>query len=385
MKTSLLALLLIFLAFLACSKTETYTISNNNGIEQIENNGIPNKPDMNVELKEILSIQGFREDLDSKEDEFYIVKDLEVLPDGSMLLYDGGSSQVYKYSVEGALEMKFSGKGNGPGEVRSPNYDIFLFKDKFGLSETSTFHLFDFDCNFIERYQVEYNSYIYCIEVLNSGEFLSIETSADRRKDGSFLLDKIHKYNSEFERLGTIDDEVRLNFLDMSTDVEGSYINEFTVAVGDNVIYVAKRSKEEYTIDCYDFTLNKIKTITCNLVSTNYSSEELSYIEENFVGEYAHPDYWKDIFDTKLSFNSLHYDSSHDYLIVENSPNLNTKTISFDIFQNGIYLNSFELPIEFDDYHPMPEYFNLVINNGKLYHYSDSLNRVTVFEIIYKR
>jgi len=210
---------------------------------------------------------------------------------------------------------------------------------------------------------------------------LGLDVRGDDRFNDGFFIKDIALCDSTFTPIKVLPETIELAVKDRKKDVDNSFITKFTLVASENLIYVYNRSKWEYRIDCYDLELNKTKTILMPTDPIKYSQNELEFIEENFVGSYVSEKYWKEIFDTKLCLNYLHFDKTNNLLIAEKVANLDSNSVSFDVFRDGVYLNSFEYKIDPEDYHPMNQDFMFKVQDGRFYAYSETNNRVKVFEI----
>lgn len=380
-------LLVVVFILLSCSREETFTITTENGIKIINNSGLLNKPDKIVELEELFTIQGYDDSLNPNNISFYCVTSLQVANDGTLFLFDDLSGKCFKYSTEGELLLDFAGKGNGPGEITKCNNNmLFVVNENIIITDYLFLKYYDLNGKYVT--QSHESGLVQFMAELDQNDYMKVcrkmESRGENVQNEYFIIDDIIKYNSSSEELTSLDQKIETSFKEYKeSDVSNSFINEFTLAKSNNQLFITRRSKQEYSIDCYDFNFQKLMTIVKYFSGEAYSSAEMDFINENFVGDYISEEKFEDIFDTELSINYLHYDDANDLLLVERPPSLFTQSVTFDIFKTGIFLNSFDVPISEEDYNPMNQEFMFHVHDGRFYHYSDEENKLTIYKLKY--
>lgn len=68
------------------------------------------------------------------------ISDVEVLPDGSLLIADRESASVLHVTPDGALITGFGGRGEGPGEFQAPVDIALLPNDEYVVLDAERFH-----------------------------------------------------------------------------------------------------------------------------------------------------------------------------------------------------------------------------------------------------
>ena len=89
--------------------------------------------------------------------------------------------------------------------------------------------------------------------------------------------------------------------------------------------------------------------------------------------------------DYKLAISNLYYDSASGHLFVERPQELATHSVKFDVFKEGVYINSFNFTVNEDIFIPlaMGLGFNFDISGSKLYYYNNVENKVSIYQLVF--
>ncbi|MDD3050433.1 MAG: hypothetical protein PHR06_04740 [Candidatus Cloacimonetes bacterium] len=384
----ILSLLSLLIGLVSCQKKQTYAVIEDNGFKTIKNSGIPYNPDLKVELKELFTIQGYDDKINPDTTSFYFISSLQVASDGSIYIFDKISSKILKYSEAGEYLFSFVGKGLGPGEIEHDFSKFYIINDKIIVADLKKHHYFSMNGEYIEtRFRENIKRSEKMLQLKNK-EYLEIESIVDftpNETDFSkiYFVSNIKRKNSVFETIAALNNVCKFSASDLlDRDLGTGYLLKITITNNENEIFVANRLKEKYKIDCYDFDFNKTKTMEMRNRIQEYSQKEMEIIEQEHDG--YDEEKLKKVFDKKYIINYLHYDNKNNYLIAERAPDLGSLSVRFDVFNSDfVFIAALNVPIKQDDYNPIDFNFTFRIQNGMLYHYEMTENRINVYRIKY--
>ncbi len=388
-KRAFLSILWISIIFICnCSKNNTCRITTDgNGVKHYINSGKPAVKKFNVKFKHIGTIKGYDESVNPDTNSFYSMKQIVFDDRGSIYVSDNSTLSIKKYDSEGNFLRSFVKPGNGPGEVDGDIGKIYVVQDTFYIALFNRVMKFTLDGEFIKTDQFT-GLYLPVAAQLNDSllyvSALDIDKRGEDRLKDNYLIDNcmLTDLNLNVKDSLFSGERTFLEVFEKDTD-QGFFAGKIST-FSSSEVFLAKRSFDSYTIDCFDFNGNLKSIIEFPVRPAEYSEKEKAYIEENY-GYIAHNDAGKleTMTERKVQIASLHYDKENDYLWVERVMNLDALTTEFNVFKHGKYIGSFYYEIYEEAFEPLRNYSWFNINDGKLYFYDKTKNVIKIFEIEY--
>ncbi len=389
-KRALMSILWLTILILCnCSKDDTCrVIVDNNGVKHYLNTGIPTDKKFNVKLNKVGEIKGYDESNNPDTTSFYNVKQIIFDDMGSTYVSDNSTLSIKKFDSEGNMLTSFVKSGNGPGEVDGDIGHIYVVQDTFYLSLFYGVMKFTLDGEFVKTDQVT-GLYIPVATCLNDSllyvSALDLDKRGDDRLKDNYLIDKCMITDKNLNVRDTLfcGERTFLEVFEKDTD-QGFFAGKIST-FSSSEVFLAKRSFNNYEIDCFNFNGSLKSVIEFPASFSEYSESEKNYIKTNY-GYIAHNDTGKlnTMTESKVQIASLHYDKVNDYLWVEKVMNLDDQTTEFDIFKSGKYIGSFTYGMTVESFEPLRNKSWFMINAGKLYFYDKTENAIDIYEIGYQ-
>lgn len=385
MLRKLLLCLILGLLLNSCAKERTYEISNENGVEVVRNTGKANNEKLTVDLELISTIRGYDEIENPDTLSFFNVHSLVFDNSDNIYFFDQFTYKILKYDQEGKLLLSFGERGAGPGQIMAPISIISLTDSTIVVSDWGKNHYFDSDGKFIRT--VVNNSRSIPTYRLNIGNDEHIEVLKEIKIEGKSYM------NTELVVKSIADGDDERKALDAGVKYEqqegrGKYVGMHTITHSKDKLFVSIMDFNKYQIEVYDFDFNQLQEIKMNYTLRKFSVEENKKLMEpiqniDFSNSFLQRGYYDDLYSNKLALFNLHYDESQDLVIVENQGDVENLTVTFDIFKDGVYLNSFTIPIDWEDISVTSLKKSIYFKNGKMYSYKSGNNSIEIYKITY--
>ncbi|MDA3884491.1 MAG: hypothetical protein PF638_02750 [Candidatus Delongbacteria bacterium] len=312
-------IILLFIAtimIISCTKKDT-------GIKTYFNNSTPANPDFNIEIVEQDTLQN-----DSTRMFFDMPWDAVEDTDGNIFILSLFNGKIVKYDNSFNYITDFGGKGNGPGELSSPQ-SMFVYKDTLFVTDSGTKKI---------------SKYITDGHFVNS-TFAPILSKSHTftRKNNYFISQSIDFYEKENVMVGrsnlTLIDN-RLNLI--KNIVYGAETEDFiffksriSYAMTDNNIYVAENRTDRYKINIFDYSGKKT-----GIINKDYAMIPFEYKKE----------IWSKFFGSKYKriISNLYTDYNDNIWVMKaqkDAPDADgyRVTLKFDVFKNGEFINEVTL------------------------------------------
>lgn len=330
-----IVLVLMILLFVSCSKKNNFEVVVKDGISTVINNGSPSDSSFHYTIRSIGLISSndslqFRNIVDLKEDE-----------NGDVFISDYRSSKISKFSKDLNYLFSFGSRGKGPGEY--PFLEgISIAKDTVYVADGMSLKLVKFstDGNYISDKYFNIDSQ-FPFTIVNTGDInisQMIYVATDTK--GNEIYHKgLNLFDKSLNFIKKSDDMVIFNTNSaMSKPVYNSDDEMFNFCADSNLIYVAKNSSDEYSVDVYDQNLSIVNRITKRFPKVEMSADIIAKnkltAQENdcrFEGKY-----FKSIYDIKIDkFNRLWVAT----------PKNRDGILIYDIYDKGIFINTCNIKI----------------------------------------
>jgi len=325
--------LTVLLCLFSCSKNETYQKKNINGVEATFNKNIPADKNFKIDLKDEVLLDLSKKDTINSN--FVVSRMSDVILDKVSNIYvlDDRKSKIFKFDSTGKFNKEFGNKGSGPGEfINTYPGKIAILNDTLYVSSRDHQKVvkFDLDGNYVGEKRFD-----------NQRKFPRMFKGTGKYICGSiftFIKDielerELGLFDSNFDLISTFYKDIynmRERNLSLPEDV--------SLAVSStNDVYVPEYSTDSYKINVFDMKGIKKGIIQKNYKAVPYLLKELDDLKDLY-GKYQMNIVGK----MKNSIEYIQLDK-FDRLWVLTAISGKSNTSTFDVFKDGIFLNSVEL------------------------------------------
>ncbi len=363
-------ILIVAITFLSCSrKTLSYEISNIDGRKVITNTGEPAKPDLKVELKPVLEIQGYTEE-HPDETTFFRMTDIS-FNDNKYYVWNAHDLKLYIFDNKGKLLKSKCFKGSGPGEfeeyavIHVSEY-IYLF-DNLGkiVIIDKNLELVKSTMDFTRLGQIENQIYNNCGDdsIFIMGEKLIVSDN------GLKTQYTVKKLNGELEDSGILKLELEAYQLMLS----GEYFKKMTV-INDNELIIGISNNYEPSFDVYDKLLNFKYTFKRQGFIPGRSREEQKIIVD-INGEESVKE--NPLWFEKRVWRTIGFIDKYN-LFVSVSRSYEYSTLYLNLYSDGVYINTIERK------YSSPEDVQntkIIVKDNLIFEYNYELNNIKIYDI----
>lgn len=373
MKSKLFIMIFILLILISCDKNSNYTRKRINGIVYHTNKNKPSKQDLNIQIEKIVQIDGYKFSVDSGSFQYQRVD----LFDDKILIADLISNKVKVFDFNGDFIEEFGGKGNGPGEF-SQLFDVLSLNDTIFASDLDhrNFSKFDKKYNYVSTVKKELPSAIIKLDSNYIGTNITVSMIGKEYFKYEKKVSLFTEYFEAGKELRSLVTEYGKNKKNINPEL---YMIHYAVDK-DNKIYIANNDLKDYSIDIFDRQGNHIETITKSYRAIVRTREEYKQ-QEKYLKTFSN---FRDLDYVDVKYYTSIYHCLFDHknrlwVLTPDDEQGNQNTFKFDIFENGKYLNSLSLNLDFD----------FIFNGDFLGIYGDKLvvnniytSRVTIYKIL---
>jgi len=279
---------------------------------------------------------------------------------GVVYVVDQSTSQIFKFDPNGKLELKFAGKGTGPGEFVSvgTRANLFCVGDTVVYADLLTKRYLYYNKNGVFIKYVSFFDSAPCLQLekLENNYFVAMNETKEKnngitKKTVSIILAK-----DDFKIIKSIKDC-------STVQKDGQSVNSFDrylyFTANDSNIFVSNNDNNKYTID----VSNHKGELTC-IIEKSYKC--VPYSKETQEEDGIDQDK-RDVVKYKKPINALFVDMQNRLLVFtpKKDNELANKGIKFDVFKNGKFLNSIFLDIPYDGVSSL--FCNFKIYENKLF------------------
>lgn len=341
----------ILLITAGCSKSKdaseklNYEIKDVNGVKVFANKNEPSVDKVDLNIAECFTILGDNEDELKK---FQIRQPvIDIDKSGNVYVIDINSSSIKKFNDKGEFEAQLGTKGTGPGEYFMPVSAISANDTVYGFDATMKVNKYDSSNNFISAVNLPQADGL-PVMMKRAGNYFAGYRVSNEQKDGKlFILFNLIVMDSKFKTLRTIA-ENKVEF-DPSKPMNPLEMITF-FAAGKNEIAVADKTPDRLRIKVYDLEGNNIYDITKSYRRVKYSEREIEKVNKlmaealkNMPGQIeqkiddqfkeAVSGMWYDKYGRLWVGTAVEDDGSDEF----------GKKLILDVFQGGVFLNSYTM------------------------------------------
>ncbi len=355
MKTQILFLVLIILA--GCSKQNdtkvtTYEVIEKNGVKTVINKNEPSDPDFNYKFTELFSIIGVDGNDPDSERSFHSCDNITADHEESIYIVDRQSNTIKKFDKNGKYLLSFGRKGSGPGEYNQAK-DICTVKDTVFVFDPSSSKVTKYDPSgkHISTKIMSEKVPVFTLSDSNSSDIIGTDIHAEAGEGKVVLVSSISKYDCAMNKKNDFS-MIRMNF-----DPANPQMNPMdfmaAYAYSNGKIFIGDISEDKVGVKVYDLNGSNLYNFTRNYIKVKLTDDELKNLSGQISVRNENGDVAENV--TKESYkkalNGLWLDKYGRLWALtslkKNDPN--DRTLYFDIFENGIYLNRIKLDFYEDD------------------------------------
>ena len=373
---------LLIALLISCSKNETMTVVEKDGIKHYQNRNIPADPELKFVTDGKITISGNNEDSLKC---FLAATDIEIDDEGNYYIFDPRKQKIFKFDPEGNFMLSFLGRGTGPGETDGAQ-DIAIVGDSVTVCSPGAARgsVFNTDGNFAYHQAIAMPGLYYGANDTGIGdnEILGFNPILNATEDDVFIGNELVIKNKKYEKqlvLHTIPATLH------PSDIEGAKIifMPFTY-YGDN-IYFAPDFPENYSIHIKNRKGEMKGIISKYAARIEYNPEEKKHYEESsrffWNGQRLIPNC-----KLKSVMNGIYADKYGHLLVwvsqkrkegIKHNPSL-------DVFKDGEFMNTVVLKeIEIVESHT-PTDMTFGFKKNKLVIYNISENTFSIYDYHYE-
>ncbi|MDA3887000.1 MAG: 6-bladed beta-propeller [Candidatus Delongbacteria bacterium] len=373
---------LLSLLTVGCSRNETCTITEKDGVKHYQNRNVPANPNLKLVIDNKLEIVGNAEDSLMS---FSHASDMEMDDDGNFYILDGASQTIHKYDKTGKYLLNFCRAGNGPGEINGAQ-DIAIVGDSLTICSPRQARgsVFDLNGNFARNQKIGIPGLYYGVVDIGIGanDILGYHPTflveGEQVFIGNELVIKDKKYKTKI-----VLHEVPATIEPM--DIEGAKIVLTPFAsYGDNIYYPTKFTSS-YTINIKDKKGNLKGVISKHARRIEVNPEEKKHYQESsqfgWNGERIIPDY-----KLKAVMNKMFTDK-YGHLLVWVSQQRKEgfkHNPAIDIFKDGVFQNTIVIDVVKLIEAPIPTDETFHFMEDKLVVYDGIKNAYSIYDYHYE-
>jgi len=370
---NLFFLITIGLLIINCSKESglNYHIEKRDGMTIFINDNFPSKKDLEINISELFTISG--ENFYDSTSAFSRITSWALSQNGDIYLLDQKTSSIKRFDEQGNYLGCFGQRGSGPGEfVLHGNISSMLsYKNSIYVVDPSRMDIlhYNFTGKFIDNIRI--NKIPLFMEVLNDDRIISCSLTPNITEKGMKLIFSTNMLDLSFgvekeldRRIFDINPQKPINPMEVYP--------RFTTTENDE-IYLAEISEDKYVINIYDSKGKKHKEIRKKYRKIPFLKKDFNTNNSIAKNDKKTPKY-------KKSIDALFRDSQNRIWVAtaKNKDEESDLGIKFDIFKDGIYLNSFtfDLPISNRN---IALFHYMKIYNDKIYILNSEENYLKVY------
>jgi len=364
----------VLLFFSACSK-KNYSIEIVNNVEMYINKNIPNDNDLKIKMNEVVKIKSNINDSLSN-----FTKPIAFNVDklGNIYIIDQFSSSIKTFNSQGKFIKSIGQKGKGPGEFMFPAAVLPVSGKLFILdTQQKNISIFDHNMNFIESINKQ-NEMPFFLN--NNNNDVITGFSANFKVNGKVLDLSLNFdiFDNNFTSIQTITKSTHSINLQKPFNVF-DIIN--LTAISDSLIFFSSNSEDKYLINVYNLSGKLKYSISKNYLKNVYSRDDFE----------SDAKILKNMSDFKVDLKTIKFKKAINAIFCDDQERIwvatskttnekNKKGLKFDIFKEGVYLNSIYLNIpKISDY---LVFSSIKIIKNKIYYLDQINSTLTIFDYV---
>ncbi len=368
MKKIIVIILLVGI-LVSCSNDKKYTITETGDIK-IFYNKKPSKTDLKINLQELFTIPA-RSENDSAS--FSNGTMLAIDEKEDIFILDTRNGKVLRFDKSGKFIKSFGRRGMGPGETQAPG-GIACANNKVYLADQAgrKIVVLDYDGKYLKTITKDDGMPDNFIR-LQDGKFAGIEFGY--RKEKSMEVDelKFTLYDSNFAALKLLNQK---DIIFDPKNMEDAYLAFQRYTASSKGIFVASTNSNDYQIDFFDLNGEQKYRIKKAHLKVPYTEKEINTLK-NWISRTANIKVSNLKNKYKYAVQALYTDGKDRVWAVEPWQGATPDSLSFNIFEDGIFLKKVKLKLPLDYYFQLPT--SLYFYKNKIY----VLNKTDMYLKVY--
>lgn len=367
-----ISVLLSFMLIISCTKEQTCTVTEKDGVKTYRNKNIPT-----VEKLDFNPVKKFTLNADQNDVNYISYFDIDfagVDSEENIYIADGGHSpKVNKYDKDGNFITRFVRHGSGPGEVDKIAY-LCVKNDTIFIGDAGTQSVSMFNTSGEYLNKTKPVGYRFQVKPLGKNKFLCAYFSAEEIDGKLFLTKELTILNNSFETIKALNS---LKFFQEDASIPDQWDYVSTTA---DKIYVGVNDKMFYKINVFDHNGNLIEEIRKNYAAINFSNEEYDKMTK-YLKKSGQPSVKRNLINKKRAIVGVYMDKNGNLIVhpAVDTAKGNTEGMVLDFFKDNTYLNSYLLKTEKPYYQCDFDIF-LSFYNDKMFKFDSDKNLIEVYE-----
>lgn len=376
--TFLTAAALVLISCSSKSEKQTYEVKNINGTDTYINSA-PSNPCFSYKFKEILKINGEDPQSDKPERNFYSSSNIAVDSKNNIFLVGDKSNTIKKFDPNGNFVKSFGRTGKGPGEYTQAK-NMVILKDTLFISDPYSFKIIKLNAEgeYLSERQMTNRTPEFLLPLKNGEGFIGTDLRAEA-EEKVYLISSVSKFNCSFDKIldySTVKMEFdpgnpKLNPMDFMAIYTG----------GENFVYIAEISEDKYQITVKDFEGKNKFNIMKGYRKVKLTPEELKKLGDQVHVSSHEGEIAKNTATDQFN-KAVHGLWTDKYgrlwvLPSRDKKDENDKELHFDIFENGVYLNTF-IPDFYKDDTDFGMNVKIKFMNGRMYLIDNSVEDICI-------
>jgi hypothetical protein len=363
--------LLSFMLFIGCTKEQTCTVTEKDGVKTYRNNNVPT-----VEKLDFNPVKKFTLNNDSTDPNYLTRFDSDVFgvdSKGNIFVADYGSSpKVNKYDKNGNFLKTFLKLGQGPGESGKLIYMCLKNDSVYVADESQTVSVFDNSGEFLYRFRPE--GWRFQLKPVGTNKFICSTLDGKEQNGRIIVTQELVLTNNSFQKLKVLDS---IEYFIDDRDIPATWMY---ASISEDRIYVGGGGDMYYKINGYDHKGDRIEEVYKNYALIQYSDEEFEkmtkYLSKTGQAQIQKKNAYK-----KRAVVGVYNDRYGNLLVqpaVDTSKG-NTDGMKLDFFKDNVYLNSYLFKTE-DPYYQCDFNIFLIFCGDKMFIFDSDRSIIDVYE-----
>jgi len=361
---------IIFILFVSCSKEKKYIVTEIDGVKVFYNKK-SSTTNIGVHLKELFSIPGNPKNPNAT---FSNATLLAINEKEDIFILDTKSCKVIKFDKTGKFITAFGRRGLGPGETQYPS-GIACINNRVYIADQSNRKIIVLDYNgkYIKTIKSKSGMPDNFIASKDS-KFIGIVYGYRRDKGKEIDELKLTLYDSSFVPIKLLNQK---DIIFDPNNMEDTYLAFQHYATNSKGIFVAETETNNYQIDFFSFDGNKKYSIKKGQIKIPYTETEINTMKRwiSRTSNNMKINHLKNKY--KYSIQALYTDCRDRVWAVNPWKGKIPDSLSFNVFQQGVFLKKVKLELPLDYYLQLPS--SLYFKGNKIY----VLNKTDIYLKVY--
>jgi hypothetical protein len=374
-------LIFISLAIISCGSRKNGESEIIDGVKIYKNGNNP--ADRTVKLKAELLFK-LNEDTGDTTSIIRTVSAIKTDDSGNIYVLDRRRAEIFKFDASGSLLKTFGQQGNGPGEMIRP-MELLASKDTLFIADQRLRKIlvFNSEGEFIRdiiplRDNGLPQSLIKLTDDISAGVVFNM--TGGRGPGPREMAISVSLLDRKFEKITDMfSKKIEVDFHNFNPM---DHQSKFTA--GGGKIFIAENTEDKIQINVFDYEGKKTGEIRKSFAKTLYSDTEKEQLKKTLERRFrGSDDLDMDMFRYKKSVENIFW-HPEGYLLLESARKTDANDqnhLLFDIFKDGVYLNTVDLNSSDPEFYSNPDGFEKIMTNDRLFVFNPDDNVIYAYSL----